>query len=67
MKECAMPITVEQFKKYSMANGADIHDFVLSIANKSPFPPAGYGFSNPRILAINGDYFAKWERYESCD
>ena len=54
--------------KYSKDNlYAEIYEYVAEVANKSPFPPCGYGFNNPYFFEENGNHFVSWNRWGSCD
>ena len=64
-------ISEEDYNKlfqYSKDNlYAEIYEYVAEIANKSSFPPCGYGFSNPSFFEEDGKYFVSWNRWSSCD
>lgn len=60
-------ISQADYKRYVNASKEKVEEFVGWTAHFSPYPPAGYGMSNPRVEIINNDYYAVWERSNNCD
>lgn len=60
-------ITKEQFEYLKNCNVKDFYAFIENEAINSPFPPMGYGFSNPNVFCKDGKYFIIWQRWDSCD
>ena len=60
-------ISEEDYNKLLICSKEEVKDFVLEIANKSPFPAFGYGFYSPNFYEEDGRYFVSWERWNSCD
>ena len=50
-----------------MSTYAEVSDYIEDVANKSMFPPCGYGFMFPNYYTRNNEYFVSWEHYDSCD
>ena len=62
-----MKISEEDYNKLLQLSKEDVYCYIAEIANKSPFPPCGYGFSEPNFFEENGAYFVSWKRWSSCD
>ena len=60
-------ISEEDYNKLLQYSKEEVYEFVVDIANNSPFPPCGYGFSNPSFFEESGKYFVSWSRWGSCD
>ena len=62
-----MKISEDDYNKLLKCSQEEVNDFVAEVAQNSPFPPCGYGFSSPNFFEENGRYFVSWERFGSCD
>ncbi|MGL5330688.1 MAG: hypothetical protein ACRDD7_15580 [Peptostreptococcaceae bacterium] len=61
-------ITKELYDKLKSFNRGDLSRYIENeIAVESEYHPAGYGFSSPELLEIDGKYYAKWMHWDSCD
>lgn len=60
-------ITQDEYNTLLKCSKAEADDFISNIANKSPYPPAGYGFFSSRFFEVNGNYFVAWKHMRSCD
>ena len=60
-------ISEEDYNKLLQCSKEDAYEFIANIANKSPFPPCGYGFSDPSFFEEDGKHFVSWKRWSSCD
>lgn len=62
-----VPITKEEYLKYKDAGFIEMSEFVEEIARHSRYHPGGYSFFRPKVFENDGEYFAGWEHYNSCD
>ena len=67
MIEMKVQVSQEDYQDWLQANPDDREKFIISIANKTIFPPNAYGCYPKKIISENEKHYAIWERYESCD
>lgn len=60
-------ITQDEYNKLLQCSQVEIHDYISEIANKSTYPPCGYGFFSPCLCKEGENYFVSWEHLNSCD
>lgn len=60
-------ISEVDYNKLLQCSKEEMYDFIADIANKSPFPACGYGFSSPTFFEEDGEHFVSWMRWDSCD
>jgi hypothetical protein len=62
-------ISEYDYNKYKDAPHKDVQEFVGWAAHFSDYPPAGYGFRNPRIEKGERKFlfYAVWEHRDNCD
>jgi hypothetical protein len=63
------PISEADYNQYKDAPAPKVDEFVGWAAHFSGYPPAGYGFKNPRVEKSDGmfTYYAVWECRDNCD
>lgn len=44
-----------------------LYEYVGWRAKFSEYPPAGYGFMNPKVFYENKTYYCSWEHMNNCD
>ena len=48
-------------------NDDKIEEYVGWRAKFSEYPPAGYGFLNPKVFIENKQYYCSWKHSDNCD
>jgi len=48
-------------------NQLKIDEYVSWRAKFSTYPPAGYGFSKPRVFIEDNRYYCSWNHRDNCD
>ena len=62
-----MKISEDDYNKLLQLSKEDAWIYIADVAENSPFPPCGYGFSDPNFYEENGRHFVSWKRWGSCD
>ena len=60
-------IKEEDYRKYSNCSKEEIEEFIYNIAVDSSYCPQGYGFYGCWLTEENGEFFAVWKHWHSCD
>ena len=67
MRTSKVKITEEEYNKYVNSSREELKDFFVNIAINSGWHPAGYGMYSYELKEENGEFFAVWEHWHSCD
>ena len=65
--ETRKEITKEEFEHLTTRDLDEFYDYIKNIAARSAYHPAGYSFLMPKIMHIDGKYYASWQHYDTCD